>query len=336
VEHLRDHARATGRRNLFLTGRLLRLLAAFDDRRIRVIPFKGPLIATHVYGDLVVRPFSDLDVLIHARDVAAAKAMLFAHGYEQRTSHPWEAPFGDATGVEVDLHWGIGPSYDPTPRTFDQLWARAVPLPLEGVEVRSLAPEDLLLVLSIQIAKDWRGSGQRLLQICDTAELLRRYPGLDWTQVLELARTSGGERILQLDLLLSHELLSAPVPEPVLRSAQASRAARTLALELRAQMFPLPATGEASPEGPAPWHDKSTLSLRTRERWRDKLRYFILRGWQRIHLAIRPSRSDREFMRLPTRLEFLYYVVRPLRVASRRARADRISSKADSSDTAPS
>src|SRR5688572_16730907 len=233
VEHLRDHARATGRRNLFLTGRLLRLLAAFNDRRIRVIPFKGPLIATHVYGDLVIRPFSDLDVLIHARDVAAAKAMLSAHGYEQRTSHPWEAPFEDATGVEVDLHWGIGPSYDPTPRTFDQLWARAVPLALEGVEVHSLAPEDLLLVLSIQIAKDWRDSRHSLLQICDTAELLRRCPGLDWAQVLELARTSGGERILQLDLLLSHELLSAPVPEPVLRSAQASRAARTLALELR-------------------------------------------------------------------------------------------------------
>jgi hypothetical protein len=336
LEELRSYVRSNVRRNLLLTGRLLRLLPAFKDRGIRAIPFKGPLIAVQVYGDLTLRPFTDIDVLVHERDAAGAKALLTAHGYQQRMSHPWEAPFEDESGVSVDLHWGIGPSYDPTPQTFEQLWTRVLPVSLAGVEVPTLAPEDLLLILSIQIAKDWRESRQRLLQICDTAELLRRHPNLDWKQVLGLARAAGGERILQLDLLLAHDLLGAPLPEAVLRATQGSRVARTLAREFKAQMFPVAAAAELRFTDSGLPRDKPVFYARTRERLRDKLRYFGLRARDRIGLVVHPSRSDREFLPLPAWLGFLYYFVRPVRVLSRRIRSGRIASKSERGSAAPS
>jgi hypothetical protein len=316
LEELRSYVRANARRNMLLTGRLLQLMAAFKTRGMRAIPFKGPLIAVDVYGDLMLRPFSDIDVLVHERDAAAAKALLTSHGYQQRMFHPWEAPFEDESGVSVDLHWGIGPSYDPRPQTFEQQWARRASVSLAGVEVGTLAPDDLLLTLSIHIAKDWRESRQRLLQICDIAELVRRHPDLDWKQVFRLARAAGGERILQLGLLLAHDLLAAPLPEAPLRSAQESRAALDLAREFKAQIL-----------DPASSRDKRPPYLRTRERWRDKLRYFGLRARDRLRLAIDPSTSDREFLSLPPRLRFLYYLVRPVRVLGTWARIGRRASK---------
>lgn len=331
LEELRAYVRSNARRNLVLTSRLLRVLAAFRDGGVRAIPFKGPITAVHAYGDLALRPFVDLDVLVHERDVAAATALLTAQGYEQRMTHPWEAPFEDRSGVTVDLHWGIAPSYDPSPRTFDQLWARAVPASLAGTEVPSLAPEDLLLILSVQIVKDWRGAGPRLLQICDTAELIRRHQALDWDEVVQLARTAGGERILQLDLLLAHELLEAPIPEPVLRTAQRSPAARALAAELRARLFPVAAPAGGPPAAAGLLGGRAATYLRSRERWRDRLRFFGLRAWEQLGLAVRPSRSDREFVRLPAYLGFLYYFVRPVRVMSTWVRTGRMTPRAERS-----
>jgi hypothetical protein len=327
LDELREYVRANARRNLLLTSRLLRLLAAFRDSGIRVLPFKGALTAVQVYGDLTLRPFVDIDVLVHERDVEAAMALLAEQGYEQRMAHPWEAPFEDASGVTVDLHWGIAASYDPAPRTFDQLWARAVPVPLAGTEVPTFAVEDLLLTLSVQIAKDLLSTGPRLLQICDSAELIRRNPDIAWSSILDLARAAGGERMLQLDLLLAHELLEAPVPEPVLRSAKGNPAVRTLARDMRARLFPAAPGPDGPPANPGLLRGKAATYLRTRERWRDRLRFFGHRARERFLLVVQPTRSDREFLRLPAGLGAFYYLVRPVRVVGTWLRTGRISAR---------
>jgi hypothetical protein len=329
LDELRNYVRASARRNLLLTGRLLRLLAAFGSGGIRAIPFKGPALAVQAYHDLTLRQFTDIDVLVHERDAAAAKAVLVAHGYRQRMSHPWEAPFEDETGVSVDLHWGIAPSYDPTPPTFEQLWTRLVPVSLSGTEVLTLAPEDLLLILSIHLAKDCRESRQRLVQICDAAELIRSHPELDWQQVLARARASGGERILLLDLLLAHDLLAAPVPEPVLRSALGSRAVSGLAREVEGRMFPATGAPKVTSTDSGLLSDELAFSVRTRERLTDKLRCLGLRTRDRVLLAVRPSRRDREFLPLPAWLGFLYYFVRPARVLSGRIRTRKVATEAE-------
>jgi hypothetical protein len=337
LDELGRCVRASARRNLLLTGRLLRLLAALRSHGIRAIPFKGPLLAVQVYRDLTLRQFVDIDVLVHERDAASAKAVLMAHGYRQQMFHPWEASFEDDSGVSVDLHWRIAPSYDPTPHTFEQLWTRLVPVSLSGTEVLTLAPEDLLLILSIQLAKDSRESRQRLVQICDASELVRSHPGLDWQRVLTLARAAGGERILLLDLLLAHDLLDAPVPEAVLRQALGNRAVPALAQEVQARMFPASVAPGSLPaeSGPASDHHLA-FYVRTRERFVDKLRFLGLRARDRIGLVVRPSARDRAFLPLPASLDFLYYFVRPVRVLSGRVRARKIASEAGQGPAAPS
>ena len=326
LEEWQSRAHASARRGFLLTGHLLRLLTSFRTAGLRVIPFKGPTLAMLAYGDLALRPFADIDVLVHKRDVAQAMTLLDALGYRPRRRHPWEAEFQDAGGTSVDLHWAIAPSYDPIPQTFDQLWARVVPVTLLGAEVATLAPDDLLLVLGIQLAKDSRELRQRLLQLCDTSELLRSHPELDWDHVFEGARAAGGERILLLDLLLVHDLLDGPVPEAVLRVAQDNRPLRALAREFEARMFQPGDHRHRRASDPGLRSEGAALYVRARERLRDKIRFFGLRARDRIGLAVHPTRSDREFFPLPPRLGFLYYLVRPVRVLSRWVRTGRIGS----------
>ena len=81
LDQLRDHFHATAQRNLFLTGELLMLLKLFEAHGIQAVPYKGPALGAAAYGNLSLRQFRDLDILVRKRDVLSAKDLLIAHGY---------------------------------------------------------------------------------------------------------------------------------------------------------------------------------------------------------------------------------------------------------------
>src|SRR5438874_6236221 len=72
---------ATSRANRALFDELARLLDALAKHGIEAIPFKGPLLAIQVFGDLGLREFRDLDFLVHDEDLANTIAILGSLGY---------------------------------------------------------------------------------------------------------------------------------------------------------------------------------------------------------------------------------------------------------------
>jgi len=53
--------------NFFLTKELLELLTLFEAHCIPASPYKGPALAIMAYGNLALRQFSDLNILVHKR-----------------------------------------------------------------------------------------------------------------------------------------------------------------------------------------------------------------------------------------------------------------------------
>ena len=64
------------RRGLWFASELLRITHHLAKKEIRAIPYKGPVLAQSAYGDLALRHFSDLDLLISPRDFDQAKNAL--------------------------------------------------------------------------------------------------------------------------------------------------------------------------------------------------------------------------------------------------------------------
>ena len=88
-ERLRRAFQETARRNLLLAGELLELLELFAGRGVRAIPFKGPVLAAALYGDLARREFFDLDLLIRLEDLGAAQEVLESRGYRLTSNLNW-------------------------------------------------------------------------------------------------------------------------------------------------------------------------------------------------------------------------------------------------------
>jgi hypothetical protein len=307
---LRHRFRKNAQRSVFWAGELLRLLNLFETHGISAVPFKGPSLAASIYGNLALRQFGDLDILVREQDVLKAKDLLLSQGYRSEYKHKenrrqekavlrsWgEYPFmHDSNGLRVDLHWKIGPEYFSFPLKPERLWERLEPTSLAGKEVLALSPEDLLLILCMHGTKHlW----QALELICAVGEMIRVSEGLNWARIMEQARELGGERMLFLGLFLASNLLGATPPDEVLQRALADPPVRALAAQVRGQLF-------READNPPNIFEEALFYLRARERLYHRVRYCIRR-------TLTPTSKD-WMLPLPASLFFLYYLLRPARL----------------------
>lgn len=297
--------------SLFLTGELIKVIACLEEEGVRAIPFKGPTLALRAYGDVGLRQSGDLDIMVHRRDVPRIWKILITRGFTPKpelTSTQQAAllrfdcacNFDNGDGVVLDLHWAfVEPhsslSFDVTP-----LWDRLEPVTIGGNQLMTLSPEDLLLVLCLHgFTHLW----ERLGWICDVASLVDQQKGLDWQRVLENANGLGMRRILLLGLVLAIDVLDAAVPPEIRQLASGDAVVKRLAGQIQKELFQVASSRPGLFGG-------IILTLNMRERRRDKLRFCF-------RLITTPRRFDWLAVSLPDRFFFLYYVLRPLRLAGK-------------------
>lgn len=267
-EQLRSQYLDGAQRNLIMTGELITILEVLGSEGIIAVPYKGPVLASTVYGDLKLRRFSDLDLVVLEHDVKIAKALLIANRYrwipeDDNLLSSNEYSFVGPSNVTIDLHWGISkPTEFPFLIDLTALWPRLERVTFANRTVYQFPANELLLFLCVHGSKDlwWL----RLAWICDIAELIRVRQDIDWHQVVDQARQLGSQRMLFLGLRLANELFQAPIPSDVLERIQADPAVTKLTAEVTRKLF----------QENVRWYrplEKRIFHLKVRERWTDKI-----------------------------------------------------------------
>jgi Uncharacterised nucleotidyltransferase/Glycosyltransferase (GlcNAc) len=225
-------------RNTILAQELIDLINLFQSHEIPAIPFKGPILAALAYDHLFLRQFSDLDILVHPRDRQKAQDLMLSQGYDLRGELDWEYGFfHPQRQVSVYFQQAIRPSYCPFPLKFEDLWSHLRSVSIAGKILLSLQPEDLLLILVSQSAKDFLEEQPRLIRLCDVAELIRNHQEMDWEYVLTQARLLGNQTILFFSLLLATDMLGTVLPENVRHRMDADSVANLLLKHVSGQLF---------------------------------------------------------------------------------------------------
>ncbi len=90
--------------NLHLTRELARLAGLLSATSIEAIAFKGPILALQAWGDLALRQFNDLDLLVHAADAARVVDLLIEDGYRAAHLRSTTSRALDRTPVRRRVH----------------------------------------------------------------------------------------------------------------------------------------------------------------------------------------------------------------------------------------
>jgi hypothetical protein len=311
LEQLRRDYQRNAQKSLRLTHELIRILDCLDSHGIPAIPYKGPVLAKAVYGDIAWRRFSDLDILIRAADVPGAKAAVHELGYtptldlneaEQSAhvaaGHEWafDGPLGNNL---LEIQWRVLPRFYAVEFNIQDFFERASLVDLGGRFVRTLASEDLLLVLCVHTAKHvW----SRLSWLCDIAATMRFQP-IDYISVHRTAKGLGIEKIVAVSFLLQSQLLGVPVPMPFRRSMENDPTIERIAEVARQVLI-------GSSKYDAQSIDYFRLMVNLRERFQDQ---FLLL----LRLIFTPSVGEWSMVRLPACLFPLYRGIRVSRLIAR-------------------
>ena len=234
-DRLRELARQTALRNLKLIHELISLHELCRPHDVTLMPYKGPALSAIIYGDPCLRDTTDLDFLIHPRDLPQLTRLLLDRGYVPEQGIPSdpdshylsavsECGFAQPViGIRIDAHWSIAPrhlgiSIDP-----EWFWIDAPEIDLNSVKMPAMRKEKLVLALCIHGTKH---AWERLKWVCDLGNLLRANPELDWREISHDAVQSGAERALALGLWMAHHLLAAPLPPGCVFDASTERLGR--------------------------------------------------------------------------------------------------------------
>ena len=305
---LRHAAEQNAIQSLQLTGDLIAVVSSLSSAAIESIPFKGPTLASLLYGNLSLRQFQDLDILVHPEDVERARTALIGLGYapvlgyddDQRASlrlsgHHEQLAHRE-TGTTIELHWSLN-NRSLTRDSFEyRWWENRQVAAIGGAITRTLGVEQLLLYLCLHGGKHSWG---RLSWLCDFQRALAVYPNANWERVWALAAESGAVRMVGIGLSLVDMLFDGGSLTKVAASGRRSdadvdRVSAVIASRLR------------DPDVPVPALDFS-VQLRSRERRRDQIRY----AW---HVIVEPHAADVSRLGLPRALHSMYFILRPLRL----------------------
>ena len=308
---LRQSQERNARHTLWLTRELLRILKRLDSYGIFALPYKGAVLAEILYGNVTLRQFSDLDLLIHSSDLPRIKSAFAELGYqrgielaprEERNylKSGYEYTFDSVEGRNlVEVQWRILPRFYSVDFDVEGFFTRAVPFTLGGMTLRTLCAEDLILVLCVHAAKH---AWQQLSWLCDIAELARSTQ-VDWNAVHQQAKHLGIQGMVAVSFFLAHKLLQKPLPHIVQAQLKKDVSIENLASEI----IPMLVRGDD--------YDTESISyfrlmISVRERWRDRVKFL----WR---LFTTPSVGEWSAIRLPGPLFPLYRVVRVFRLLSR-------------------
>jgi hypothetical protein len=186
---------------------------------------KGPAVAHLDYPDPALRPFGDVDVVIHPADWRAALGVFEAGGLHREVPElrpGFDDRFGkgatycDPAGWEVDVHrrfsigrFGVGAE-------MAELFDRLDHIELAGREVPVLGREDRLLHACFHASL---GGFRGLRAFRDVAQLVV-VSGADWERTVETARRWRAEAVVVAALLDTWERLELEVGHPAIAWAR--------------------------------------------------------------------------------------------------------------------
>jgi hypothetical protein len=283
---------------------LVHILDVLERNGIFALAYKGPMLAQRLYGNLSLREFSelsDLDIMIHERDLAKARDVILSQGYREHARGEREMKFYLVRGGarDLELHWRFMTHSSRIANDPERFLDRFELLPLVGTTVRSLPLEVYFLILSLHATKHkWR----KLKLICDIAEILES-PDVDWEYVVREAESLGLKRMLAVGVLLAEDPLEARSPTQLTPRLKIDRTARRLAEQCRQELLTEPDDN---------WRQADFRFLvNIRERLYDRASMLL---WEWMWPRTMPDEDDRRFVSLPESLGALYYLLRPVRL----------------------
>lgn len=309
------------RQSLAQAAELKRIIPALNQNSIDAVILKGRALAKQLYGDISMRQSRDIDLLVRKSDVIKTDSILHDLGFNianLKSGLPLDSALGrrfirgrpeldyisKSRSTFVDLHWHLSHSFHAFPVDMTKLWSKMRLVENEYGQVHELPLSMHFIFLCYHGAKHhWL----RLHWLLDIAILINQ-GNLDWDYIIESAKQLGVLPAISLASILTNRFFNTPVPDLILQNSSLMDNGHKLTNLMIKDMIRNPADIENQI---MPFMDFKRIKIGHRLQTRLEHRFFT---WTDL---IFPSETDYQSIKIPDFLFFLYFFIRPLRLAGK-------------------
>lgn len=209
-------------RSMLMYEHFRKVAEALATHNIPVIALKGIYLSEWLYGDIGLRQFSDIDVLVKLEDASTCMAILAGLGYIQDNDSETEfekklevvhyTPMV-LNGVSIEVHVKLHQNNEKYCVGVDDLWRNALPETLNKATVYSLCLNDLLVHLCIHLDKHFYQGHVQFTCFNDITNVLdKKADQLDWEALIRACKGYHCETQVFKWVVLVNKYMHAPVP----------------------------------------------------------------------------------------------------------------------------
>lgn len=208
------------KQNMLMTSELIKVIKELEKNNIQAISFKGPVLSEIGYGNITVRQYMDLDILVNQKDLENASIYFLNNDYQEvydfeeyqkenlkNTGHD-RSFINRTTGVKIELHWTLSSSEFFIDLEKLNYHDNCKTLSLKNHDLRTLSNEIHFIYLCIHGNKHmW----ERIEWLLDLVLFIKKEK-LDLVKILILSQDIDADRIVLSSLMICKHFFSINLP----------------------------------------------------------------------------------------------------------------------------
>lgn len=292
------------RRNMLVTSELMKIIHLLRENSIKALAFKGPTLSQMAYGDITLRQYGDLDILIKKEDIDKINVLFKESGYQHllpltsvqssiRLKYAKDLSFiHPSKGIHIEMHWAFLNQNYPIQMDLENFWLETQEIKLNDSTMHTFSNENLLVYLAIHGSRHlW----ERIAWIKDI-DLLIQKNEINWEKLINKVGGTGFEKMVYLALHLNVILFQTALPTSIHH-------------EIKKYPQIVPLTHFVFESWITQKNSFQTTYMQTKllPGFKDKFIYLRTR-------LLQPSLDEYLYVNLPKGLQWGYYFIKPYRL----------------------
>lgn len=209
------------KQNMLMTAELIKITKLLEEHGIESIPFKGPTLSHIAYGDITLRQYVDLDILIDKKNIKNVYDILIDNDFQVKFDKKFLNNeifidtnsdiqfFNKKNNILIEVHWKLFRNQFSKKVNLKEIIYNTKNIFINNIKIEIFSNEVLLVYLCMHGSKHF---WERIEWILDIDKLVRVSPDLNWNKIIELSELFESSIMVNLGLYLSHKYFGTKIP----------------------------------------------------------------------------------------------------------------------------
>jgi len=205
------------KQNMLMSAELIKVMKILEENNIEALAFKGPTLAQMAYGDITLRQYMDLDILVNKKDIYKTYKLLqntYTRDIERSESQEkiWFKYAHDLgltakNNVHVEFHWQMLDSDHPINLENINFFQNTHQIKINNYPISVISNEEFLIYLCVHGSKHLY---ERLEWIVDIDRFIN-FQKIDWKKFDNLIEGKNYQKFVYLGLYMANFLFGTKI-----------------------------------------------------------------------------------------------------------------------------